>query len=169
MKALRPLLGVTAILAGCSGAGPVSVPVSALRVDGKIETTQSGYRGAVTVANPMLHDVSFGVVELSCAVHLEIYASGDLVWDQGRDVLAQQPGGCKWLPSEVTLRPAQSIAVRSGEVSRDSLMARLTPGAYRAFVEVIFARMVPLEGRPGTLTTKIDSVVTVPAGTLTLR
>ena len=166
MKAIESLIIFAAAGSACWGDGPVAV--SELRLDGNVQTTEIGYRGAVTVSNPTSHDISFGLVEFACAVQLEVYSSTDLVWDQGRDV-SPQPGGCKWLPSDVTLRPGESIAVSSAEVSREILMAALQPGAYRAFVEVIFARMVPLPGDPGAETTQVDSVAVVPAGTLTVQ
>ncbi len=168
MQAPRIVLVAATVLAGCAGPSPMSAPVSELRLDGKIETTQAGYRGAVTVTNPTQRDASFGLVEFPCAVRLRLYSSGNLAWDQARDVSAQA-GGCKWLPSVVTLHPAQSTAVRSAEVPRDTLLATLQAGPYSVFVDVIFARLVPGEGSAGAQTTRIDSVATVPAGTLTLQ
>jgi len=46
---------------------------------------------------------------------------------------------------------------------------RRRAGTFAARVEVIFARMVPRNGDGATLTTRIDSVVTVPAGAVAIH
>jgi hypothetical protein len=140
-----------------------------LLVTGSVVDSSSGSKGIVAIANSVGRTLEFGLVTFACATTLNLYSTtGELVWDQARDT-PPRPGGCKWLPSEVVLRSGQSVSVAT-EVASDSLLrAKLAPGTYGATINVIFARMVPHPELAGALTSKVDTIVRVNAGTLLLQ
>lgn len=143
--------------------------VRELRLAGRMDATSHGYQGVVTISNAASRAVEFGVVQFQCAVTLKLHtARGELVWDQNRNSLPR-PGGCKWLPSELMLLPRASATVATEVAPSSLLRASLQPGAYTVNIGVIFARMVPHREIRGALTTQIDTVVHVPAGTLQLQ
>jgi hypothetical protein len=140
-----------------------------LRVTGTVVDTSIGSRGIVAISNDVGRTLKFGLVTFPCATTLNLYSStGELVWDQARDT-PPRAGGCKWLPSEVVLQSGHSVSVAT-EVAPDSLLrAKLAPGTYGATITVIFARMVPHPELADALTSKVDTIIRVSAGSLILQ
>ena len=176
---LRGLTTVTCFLAlsvGCTSsqfdhAGNTSGPdLQDLTVRGSVDVSPAGYRGLVTIVNRSSKITRFGVADWSCAVHLVLDATDEqIAWDQ-RSVVQGRVGGCKWMPSEVELHPADSMVVatefvRAEEILGDSLAA----GAYSAAVRMVFARMVPIPGESSAWRTETDSVAFVEAGEMRLE
>ena len=143
--------------------------VRGLQMIGRVQSVSNAYRARVTITNPTSQRTEFGLVRFECGVTLRLSSSsGELLWDQARDT-PRRDGGCKWLPSEVALAPGDSVVVQTEEVPLSLLRSSLGSGVYRAEIELIFARMVPHKKIAGALTTMVDTIARVRAGTLDLK
>jgi hypothetical protein len=166
---MKNSLGIAVVIAvaqlACSRdpAASLTPVIRELRLVGEVETSGNQFQGVVTILNQSDFRVELGIAQFGCAVPLKLYsATGTLVWNQSQ-VTGSQAGGCKWIPADIEIPRGTSMKVSSETIAKGDLLAVLPPGVYRAELQVIFARVVP-----GEMIVHIDSVVTVPAGTLAL-
>jgi hypothetical protein len=162
-------LGASACTADPTAIRPQDFDTRKLQLTARVENVDGMVRGLATLRNASSRSARVSVVLFPCAVHLELLApSGALLWDQGQH-MPPTPGGCKWLPSDVTLAPRDSSLIVSNLVAETALRSDLGSGSFAARVEVIFARFVSLTGSAGAQTTQVDSVVLIPAGSVTIH
>jgi hypothetical protein len=138
-----------------------------LELEAAVETTGSMIRGIVRGRNHTATILRFGVPGVPCAVTLSLYADGAEVWDQGN---IDRVGGCKWFPRDVELHPGEAFEVTTELTAPTAILGdSLTPGSYAARIRLIFARTVPHPEGAGALTTQVDTVMSLDAGTLRLH
>lgn len=164
-------LGAALLSASCSSpvvgqADDRPFDLERLQIEAHVDTGSWGARGVTVIRNRSGREIRFGIASMYCAVALVLYSDLAVKWDQSR-IWRSRAGGCKWIPRDVELLDGASLTVRSDAATMDAILGDSLPeGRYAARVRVIFARFVPHPEIVGALTTQIDTVVSVPAGSI---